>query len=65
MRDYRTDINTPELYLDEYSSNDEDLAQKERDNGQRPEHITLTNSVIKIYNKKWRLTRVSNVLELF
>jgi hypothetical protein len=65
MRDCGTAINTPELHSDECSLNDEDLAQEERDSGQRPERITLTNSVIKIYNKKWRSTRVSNVLELF
>jgi hypothetical protein len=58
-------INTPELHLDEYSSNDEDLAQEERDHRQRPEHIHHTNSVIKVYNKKWRSTRVSKVLNYF
>ena len=52
MRDCEMAINTPELHSDECSSNDEDLAQEEKDSEQRPERITLTNSVIKIYNKK-------------
>lgn len=65
IRDCETAINTPELHSDECSSNDEDLAQEERDNRLRPENIRSTNSVIKIYNKKWRSTRVSKVLELF
>jgi hypothetical protein len=53
MNDCETAINTPELHSDECSSNDEDLAQEERDHRQRPEHIYHTNSVIKVYNKKW------------
>ena len=65
MRDCRMAINTPELHSDECSSNDKNLAQEERDNKQKPERITLTNSMIKIYNKKWRSTRVNNVLKLF
>ena len=65
IRDCETAINTPELHLDECSSNDEDIVQEERDYRLRPENILSTNSVIKIYNKKWRSTRVSKVLELF
>lgn len=65
MRDCKIAINTPELHSDECSSNDEEIAQMERDRGQRPEHILNTNSVIKIYNKKWRSTRVSKILDLF
>jgi hypothetical protein len=53
MNDCKTAINTPELHSDEYLSNDKDLAQEERDHRQRPERIHHTNSVIKVYNKKW------------
>lgn len=53
MNDCETAINTPELHSDKYSSNDKDLAQEERDHGQRPECIHHMNLVIKIYNKKW------------
>jgi hypothetical protein len=65
INDCETAINTPELHSDECSSNDEDLAQEERDHEQRPERIRHTNSVIKVYNKKWRSTRVSKVLNYF
>jgi hypothetical protein len=57
--DCETALNTPELHSDEYSSNDEVLAQEERSCGKRPENILNTDSVIKIYNKTWRSSRVS------
>lgn len=56
-------INTSELYSDEWSSSDEELANKEKDNKTRPERLNNSNSVIKIYDKKWRSTRVCNVLK--
>ncbi|PKY60115.1 hypothetical protein RhiirA4_483439 [Rhizophagus irregularis] len=62
IRDCETAINTPELHSDECSSNDEDIAQEERDHRLRPENILSTNSVIKIYNKKWRSTRIKEIL---
>ncbi|PKY31863.1 hypothetical protein RhiirB3_449681 [Rhizophagus irregularis] len=62
IRDCETAINTPELHLDKCSSNDEDIVQEERDHRLRPENIISTNSVIKIYNKKWRSTRIKEIL---
>ncbi|CAB4429777.1 unnamed protein product [Rhizophagus irregularis] len=62
IRDCETAINTPELHSDECSSNDEDIAQEERDHRLKPENILSTNSVIKIYNKKWRSTRIKEIL---
>jgi hypothetical protein len=61
LEDCERAINTPELHSDEYSSDDEALAQEERSNKKRPEHILNTNSVVKVMKKKWRSTRVCKV----
>ena len=58
-------VNTSDLHSDEISSDDGALAQDERDNEKRPDHILDTNSVIKVYDKEWRSTRVCKVLKLF
>ena len=58
MRDCEKAVNTPELHLDECSSDDEDLAQEERNNNKRGERVSKTNSVVKVLDKKWRSTRV-------
>lgn len=58
-------VNISELHSDEYSTNDEDLADEERNNKTRPERIIRTNSVIKIHDKRWRSTRVCKVVKLF
>jgi hypothetical protein len=57
-RDCEMAVNTPELHSDEYSLNDEVLAQEERSCRKRPESILNTNSAIKIYKKTWRSSRV-------
>ena len=51
-------VNVPDLHSDEYSTDDEQLANEERRDNKRPER---TNSVIKIREKKWRSTRVCKV----
>jgi len=53
--------NVPDLHSDEYSTDDEQLANEERRDNKRPERITRANSVIKIREKKWRSTRVCKV----
>ena len=58
MRDCEKAVNTPELHSDECSSDDEDLAQEERNNNKRGERVLKTNSVVKVLDKKWRSTRV-------
>lgn len=58
-------LNTPEVHSDEISSDDEALANEERDSNKRPENIRNTNSVIKVHDKKWRSTRVCKVAKLF
>jgi hypothetical protein len=58
MKDCEKAINTSELHSDEWSSNDEALAQNERENNKRGERVLNTNSVIKVLDKKWRSTRV-------
>jgi hypothetical protein len=58
-------VNTPELHSDEWSSNDEELANGERNDNKRPERLKNVNSVIKIHDKKWRSTRVCKVVKLF
>ena len=58
-------VNIPDLHSDEWSSIDEGLADEERNNGKRPDRLKNTNSVIKIYDKKWRSTRVCEVVKFF
>jgi hypothetical protein len=60
MKDCESAINCPELHSDEWSTEDEALADDERKNDKRLDRIKQTNSVIKIHDKKWRSTRVSN-----
>lgn len=61
LEDCEKAVNSSELQSDEWSSSDEVLANNERDNGKRPDNILDTNSVIKVYNKTWRSTRVCKV----
>ena len=65
MQDCELAINTSDLHSDEWSDDDEALANEERTNNKRPDHIKGTNSVIKIHNKTWRSSRVSKVMMLF
>lgn len=65
LKDCARAINTPELHSDECSSDDEVLAQEERNNKKRPEHILNTNSVVKVFNKPWRSTRVCKIAKFF
>jgi hypothetical protein len=65
MNDCEKAVNIPELHSDEFSTDDEDLANKERNKNQRPERIASTNSIIKVYDKKWRSSRVCKVVKLF
>lgn len=58
LKDCETAVNTSELHSDEYSSNDENLAQEEINNKKRPKRLEDTNSVLKIRGKPWRSTRV-------
>jgi hypothetical protein len=53
------------LHSDEWSTEDEALANDERSNNERPDRLKQTNSVIKIYDKKWRSTRVRLEVILF
>lgn len=59
MRDCEEAINNADVHSDEISSDDETLAQDERNNNKRPENILNTSSVIKVYDKTWRSRRVS------
>jgi hypothetical protein len=65
MLDCEEAINSPDLHSDEISSDDEALAQEERNSEKRPENIFNMNSVIKVHDKKWRSTRVYKVAKLF
>ena len=53
---------TSNLHSDEWSTDDEGLANEEKMGKKRPERIMQTNSVIKIHEKKWRSTRVCEVV---
>ena len=61
LEDCEEAVNSSGLQSDECSTNDEALANEERNNGERPDNVLNTNSVIKVYNKKWRSTRVCKV----
>ena len=65
MKNCESAVNTPELHSDEWSSNDEGLANEERSDNKRPERLISTNSVIKIHDKKWQFTKVCKVVKLF
>jgi hypothetical protein len=58
LKDCERAVNTSELQSDEFSSEDEGLANEEREGKKRPEHLAVSNSVIKVYNKRWRSSRV-------
>ena len=57
-------INMPEVHSDEWSTDDENLAAEERDQKKRLERILNTNSIIKIYEKNWRSSRVCKIVKL-
>lgn len=65
IKDCEKAVNNSELHSDEWSSDDETLAQDERDNQKRADRILNTNSVIKVHDKKWRSTRVCKIVMLF
>ena len=60
VEDCNIAVNTVDINSDEYSTEEEELARKERSDEKRPENICSTNSVIKICDKPWRSTRVCN-----
>ena len=61
LKDCELAVNNPDLHSDEYSTEDENLAQVERNTGKRPKR-NKSNSVIKVRAKPWRSTRVRNNL---
>jgi hypothetical protein len=65
MKDCEKAVNDPKLHSDEWSSDDTNLAQDERNNQKRAERILNTNSVIKVHDKKWRSTRVCKIVKSF
>ena len=60
MEDCNLTVNTVDINSNEYSTEEEELTRKERSDEKRPENIYSTNSVIKICDKLWRSTRLSN-----
>ncbi|CAG8476643.1 1855_t:CDS:2 [Racocetra persica] len=62
LRDLEYAVNDAALQSAEESDTDEELADNERENDERPENILDTNSVIKVYNKPWRSTRITCIL---
>ena len=65
MEDCEKAINIPDLHSDKWSTEDEVLANEERNNNNKSVRIKQTNSVIKVHDKKWRSARVCKVLNLF
>ncbi|CAB5374775.1 unnamed protein product [Rhizophagus irregularis] len=65
IKDCKKAVNTSEIHSDEWSSNDEELANAEHSKNARRGRLANTNnnnSVIKIYNKNWRSSRITKIL---
>src|SRR5436853_4468746 len=58
VEDCNLAVNTVDINSNEYSTEEEELARKERADEKKPENIYSTNSVIKICDEPWRSTRV-------
>ncbi|PKK69572.1 hypothetical protein RhiirC2_712570 [Rhizophagus irregularis] len=58
MKDCEKVVVISELYSDEWSSEDEDPANKEKNPEKRPERLDKLNSVIKIHEKKILARRI-------
>src|SRR2546421_12650328 len=58
VKDCNLAVNTVNINSDEYSTEEEELARKERSNKKRLKNIYSMNSVIKICDKPWQSTRV-------
>ncbi|CAB5190279.1 unnamed protein product [Rhizophagus irregularis] len=64
MKDCEKIVVILELHSDKWSSEDENLANNEKNLEKRPERLDKLNSVIKIHEKKWQSTRVCKVISL-
>ncbi|GES74309.1 hypothetical protein GLOIN_2v1477808 [Rhizophagus clarus] len=62
IKDCEKAVNTAEVHSDEWSTEDEVLANEERNDNIRSGRLISTNSVIKIHNKEWRSSRVKRIL---
>ncbi|CAG8759392.1 16146_t:CDS:2, partial [Gigaspora margarita] len=62
LRDLECAVNDPALQSAEESDTDEELANDERKNDERPANIYDTNIVLKVLNKPWRSTRTTCLL---
>jgi hypothetical protein len=64
MKDCEKAVNTSEVHSDEWSSEDEELARAECGKNKRSRLTTNNDSVIKVYEKAWRSSRVCKVVKL-
>jgi|SRR5579884_3079991 hypothetical protein len=64
IKDCEKAVNTAEVHSDEWSTEDEVLANEERNDNIRSGRLISTNSVIKIHNKEWRSSRVRKVAKV-
>ena len=62
LLDCKKSINLTDVHSDEISSDNKVLAEEERNMKKWPENILKSNSVIKVYEKKWRSRRVCKVV---
>lgn len=58
MKDCEKAVNVSELHSDEWSTEDEGLANDEVEQNKRPERLANSNSVIIVHEKNWRSSRV-------
>jgi hypothetical protein len=65
MKDCEKAVNVSELHSDEWSTEDEGLANEEMEQNKRPERLADSNSVIVVHEKNWRSSRVCKRVNFF
>lgn len=65
MKDIEKAVNVSELHSDEWSTEDEGLANDEVEQKKRPERLADSNSVIMVHEKNWRSSRVCKRVNFF
>lgn len=65
MKDCEKAVNVSELHSNEWSTEDEGLANEEIEQNKRPERLADSNSVIVVHEKNWRSSRVCKHVNFF
>ncbi|RGB40925.1 hypothetical protein C1646_752682 [Rhizophagus diaphanus] len=62
IKDCEKAVNISELHSDEWSTEDEGLANEKTEQNKRPEQLADSNSVIVVHEKNWRSSPIKKVL---